>query len=93
MGGSCLYESRCKYTCPCGYEFIQTDNQDFRKLKTIRRLHAKRCELGRKMNKDMSERYEIEDTKGLSKESVKQGESWFGEELDLHSKLLLKNPN
>ena len=43
--------SESTYKCPCGYEFVQNDTNNYGKLKIVRRLHAKKCEVAKEMNK------------------------------------------
>ncbi len=42
--------STSTYKCPCGYEFVQTDSSNYTKMKLVRRLHAKRCDVAKQVN-------------------------------------------
>lgn len=77
MSNICHSESQ--YECLCGYSFIQTDGQGFRKLKLIRRLHAKKCELGKEINKMITPSFDTTEIKKerMAKEDLKKEIEFF----------------
>lgn len=82
-----------KYVCPCGFSFIQTDSQTNGKLKIIRRLHAKKCETAKEVNKILTPQYATHMTsqKNMTKEILKKQKEFLEE--SIYRTLQIKNEN
>lgn len=66
--------SESKYECPCGYKFVQSDGQQYGKLKMVRRLHGKKCKIAKELHKVVTPQFAKEKTEGtkITKDSLKQ---------------------
>lgn len=65
--------SESKYICPCGYSFVQTDSQGYGKMKMVRRLHAKKCEIAKEIVKTIPPQYDTQLSKhrNIDKDALK----------------------